>query len=94
VASITCARSTWKERKILLDFSKAESGMQSSRQKKKRCMTGQKKKKQGVCHFVALPFTLKSIRQKQNYRNSRISPCQNRIFKEILYKKPKSFKIS
>ncbi len=34
--------------------------------------------KQGVCHIVALPFTLKNIlRQKKNYENSNISPCQN-----------------
>jgi hypothetical protein len=34
--------------------------------------------KQGVCHTVALPFTLKNIlRQKNNYENSNISPCQN-----------------
>ncbi len=51
---------------------------------------------QGVCHTVALPFTLKSIlRQKKNYGNSNISPCKNiPIFKTSLYKKPKSFKIS
>jgi hypothetical protein len=50
----------------------------------------------GVSHTVALPFTLKSIliRQKKNYENSNISPCKNIIFKKILYKKPKSFKIS
>jgi hypothetical protein len=31
--------------------------------------------KQGVCHTVALPFTLKSIlRQKKNYGNSNIAP--------------------
>jgi hypothetical protein len=30
--------------------------------------------KQGVCHTVALPFTLKSIlKQKKNYGNSKIS---------------------
>jgi hypothetical protein len=30
---------------------------------------------QGVCHTVALPFTLKSIwMQKKNYENSNISP--------------------
>jgi hypothetical protein len=41
--------------------------------------------KQGVCHTVALPFTLKSIsRQKKNYENSNISPCKNIIFKRIL----------
>jgi hypothetical protein len=35
-----------------------------------------------VCHIVALPFTLKSIlRQKKSYGNSKISPCQNIIFK-------------
>ncbi len=33
--------------------------------------------KQGVCHIVALPFTLKSIlRQKKNYENSNISSCK------------------
>jgi hypothetical protein len=32
---------------------------------------------------VALPFTVKSIlRQKKNYGNSNISPCQNIIFKK------------
>jgi dynactin complex subunit len=39
------------------------------------------KTKQGVCHTVALPFTLKSIlRQKKNYGNSNISPkkCSKR----------------
>jgi len=43
----------------------------------------------GVCHTVALPFTLlKSIlRHKKNYGNSNISPCKYRIFKTILYKK-------
>jgi len=40
--------------------------------------------KQGVCHNVVLPFTLKSIlrRQKKNYGNSNISPCKNIIFKK------------
>jgi hypothetical protein len=38
---------------------------------------------QGVCHTVALPFTLKSIlRKKKNYGNSKISPCKNIIFKK------------
>jgi hypothetical protein len=41
--------------------------------------------KQGVCHIVALPFTLKSIlSQNKNYGNSNISPSKNIIFKEIL----------
>jgi hypothetical protein len=41
--------------------------------------------RQGVCHTVALPFTLKIIlRQKKNYGNSNISPCKNIIFKRIL----------
>jgi hypothetical protein len=36
------------------------------------------KNKQGVCHTVALLFTLKSIlRQKKNHGNSNISPCTN-----------------
>jgi hypothetical protein len=35
----------------------------------------------GVCHIMALPFTLISIlRQKENYENSNISPCKNIIF--------------
>jgi len=35
---------------------------------------------QGVCHTMALPFTLKSIlRQKKNYGNSNISPCKNNV---------------
>jgi hypothetical protein len=39
--------------------------------------------KQGVCHTVALPFTLKFIlRQKKNYENSNILPCKNIIFKK------------
>jgi hypothetical protein len=34
-------------------------------------------KKQGVCHTVALPFTLKSIlRQKKNYGNSKYFTMQ------------------
>jgi hypothetical protein len=38
--------------------------------------------KQGVCHTVALPFTLKSIlRQKKNYGHSNISLCKNIISK-------------
>ncbi len=41
------------------------------------------KPKQGVCHTVALPFTIKIIlRQKKNYGNSNISPCKNIIFKK------------
>jgi hypothetical protein len=46
--------------------------------------------KKGVCHIVALPFTLKSIlRQKKNYgKNSKyISPCKNIILKKNLLKK-------
>jgi hypothetical protein len=40
---------------------------------------------QGVCHPVALPYTLKSIlRQKKNYGNLNISPCKIIIFKKIL----------
>jgi hypothetical protein len=34
--------------------------------------------KQGVCHTVALLYTLKSsLRQTKKYRNSNISPCKN-----------------
>jgi hypothetical protein len=33
----------------------------------------------GVCHTVALPFTIKNIlKQKKNYGNSNISPCKKR----------------
>jgi hypothetical protein len=40
-------------------------------------------KTRGVCHIVALPFTLKStLRQKKNDGNSNISPCKNIIFKK------------
>ncbi len=47
----------------------------------------------GVCHTVALPFTLKNIlRQKKNYENSNISLCKNYNLQKILQKKPKSFK--
>ncbi len=40
---------------------------------------------QGVCHIVALPFTVKSIlRQKKNYGNSITSPRKNMMFKKTL----------
>jgi len=40
-------------------------------------------RKQGVCHTMALPLTLKSIlSQKKNYGNSNILPCKNIIFKQ------------
>jgi hypothetical protein len=50
------------------------------------------KEQQGVCHTVALPFTLKSIaRQKKNYGNSNISPCKNiPIFKKNPLKETKN----
>jgi len=39
--------------------------------------------KEGVCHNVAVPFTLKSIlRKKKNYGNSNVSPCKNIIFQK------------
>jgi hypothetical protein len=42
--------------------------------------------KQGECHTMALPFTLKSIilRQKKNYGNSNISPSKNINLQKIL----------
>jgi hypothetical protein len=44
---------------------------------------GEYEKQQGVCHTVALPFTLESmLRQKKKYGNSNISPCKNIIFKK------------
>jgi hypothetical protein len=43
------------------------------------------KAKQGVCHIVALPFTIKIIlRQKKNDGKSNISPCKNIILKKTL----------
>jgi hypothetical protein len=42
---------------------------------------------------VALPFTLKSLKAKEIYGNSNISPCKNIMFK-ITSKEPKSFKTS
>ncbi len=47
--------------------------------------------KQGVCHTVALPFTLKRIlMQKKNYENSIISPCKNIAnLPKVLLKKSK-----
>jgi hypothetical protein len=48
-----------------------------------RCPPITLKKTQGVCHIVALPFTLKSIlRKTKNYGNSNISPSKNIIFKK------------
>jgi len=55
-------------------------------------------KKQGVCHTVALPFTLKKYLnakeelwkyENMNYENSSISPCKNhtKSSKKILYRK-------
>jgi hypothetical protein len=42
-----------------------------------------KQNKQGVCQTVAVPFTLKRIlRQKRNYGNSNIIPCNHIIFKK------------
>jgi hypothetical protein len=47
--------------------------------------------KQGVCHVVALPFTLKKsiLRQKKNYGNSNISPCKNIVFQKNPLKETK-----
>jgi hypothetical protein len=48
-------------------------------------MKAPKQTKQGVCHTVALPFTLKNtLRQKKNYENSNISPCKNITYKKFL----------
>jgi len=52
---------------------------------------GHNSQKQGVCHTMALPFTLKSIlRQKKNYRNLNISPCKNIVFKKHPLKESKA----
>jgi hypothetical protein len=50
-----------------------------------------KQPKQGLCHNVTLPFTLKSIlRQKKNYEISNISPCRKiLIFKKSSKRNPK-----
>ncbi len=53
------------------------------------------KQTRGVSHCSLAIYTKKSIlRQKTNYENSNISPCKNIIFKKMLEKEPKSFKIS
>jgi hypothetical protein len=54
------------------------------------------KKTRGVSHCGLANYFKKSIlRQRKNYGNSNNSPCKNMIFKkQILQKKPKSFKIS
>jgi hypothetical protein len=43
-----------------------------------------KQKKQGVCHTVALPFTVEGYlkAKKKNYGNSNISPCNSIIFQK------------
>ncbi len=46
---------------------------------------------QGVCHTVALPFTLKSIlRQKKSYGNSNISPWKKYNLQKYPLKETKS----
>jgi hypothetical protein len=57
-------------------------------------VTNKKTNKQGVCHIVFLPLTLTSIlRQKKNYGNSNYFTMPKYNLQQILYKKPKSFKI-
>jgi len=42
-----------------------------------------KQNKQGVCHTMALPFTLKSIfKAKEELWKFKYSPCKNIIFKK------------
>jgi hypothetical protein len=51
---------------------------------------------QGVCHIVALPFTLKTYlkRQKKNCGNSNISPSKKyNLQKKTLKENQKSFKL-
>jgi hypothetical protein len=50
-------------------------------------------KQGGVSHCSLAIYIKRILRQKKNYQISNISPCKNIIFKKILYKKPKSFKI-
>jgi hypothetical protein len=53
-----------------------------------KCTECKNKQRGGVCHTVALPFTLKSVLRpkKKNYENSNIfSPCKYIFFiKKIL----------
>jgi hypothetical protein len=44
-------------------------------------------------HGLAILDLKVSLREKKNYGNSNISPCQNIIFKKSSLKTPKSFKI-
>jgi hypothetical protein len=56
----------------------------------KRGLNPFKDVKQGVCHIVALPFTLKNIlQQKNNYGNSDISPCKKYKLQENPFKETK-----
>jgi len=57
--------------------------MEWSKMKQEKGKEREQKRKQGVCHTLAYPFTLKHIlRQKKNYGNSNISPCKNTISKK------------
>jgi hypothetical protein len=60
---------------LTVPFYKNPSGVPKQQQ--------QQQQQQGVCHTVALPFTLKKYlkEKKKNYGNSNISPCKNIIFK-------------
>jgi hypothetical protein len=48
-------------------------------------VTKQNKTKQGMCHTMALPFTLKSIfkAKEELWKFKYFSPCKNIIFKKI-----------
>jgi hypothetical protein len=77
----TCASKSFRNR-FGLNWKPCER--RERKQEKKGILRNKDKiRKQGVCHTVALPFTLKRIlRQKKNYGNSNISPCKNIIFKK------------
>jgi hypothetical protein len=60
---------------------------QEAFERKRERERNESNRKQGVCHTMALPFTLKRIlRLKKNYGNSKISPCKNIIFKNSSYR--------
>jgi hypothetical protein len=73
--------------KILLSQKINKEGVSAHR---KYCCPEKQTRTRGMSHCSLSIY----IKKYPNYENSNISPCQNIIFKKILQKKPKSFKVS
>jgi hypothetical protein len=58
------------------------------------CILNALQGKQGVCHTVAFPFTLKNLLIKEELWKFKYFTMQKYSLKKTLLKKPKSFKIS